>query len=101
MLVAQVKRSTQLNYVAKRILSTTASDRKPAKLNLSNTETPAKIRQAWFAPEFPVQKMTHLLDHDNHEMRDKINYMCHMYICAVYDLFLCIYTYPTSIFHNH
>ena len=71
MLVAQVKRSTPLNYVAKRILSTTASDRKPAKLNLSNTETPAKIRQAWFAPEFPVQKMTHLLDHDNHEMRQK------------------------------
>ena len=71
MLVAQVKRSTPLNYVAKRILSTTASDRKPAKLNLSNTQTPAKIRQAWFAPEFPVQKMTHLLDHDNHEMRQK------------------------------
>ena len=71
MLVAQVKRSTPLNYVAKRILSTTASDRKPAKLNLSNTETPAKIRQAWFAPEFPVQKMTQLLDHDNHEMRQK------------------------------
>merc|ERR1712029_1076431 len=38
---------------------------------MSNSETPEKIRKAWFAPEFPVPKMTHLLDHDNHEMRAK------------------------------
>ena len=71
MLVAQVKRNVPLNFVAKRILSTTTTDRKPAKLQLSNSETPEKIRKAWFAPEFPVPKMTHLLDHDNHEMRAK------------------------------
>jgi len=71
MLVAQVKRNVPLNFAAKRILSTTTTDRKPAKLQLSNSETPEKIRKAWFAPEFPVPKMTHLLDHDNHEMRAK------------------------------
>merc|ERR1712012_1412855 len=69
MLVAQIKRNVPLNFAAKRILSTTTIDRKPAKLQLSNSETPEKIRKAWFAPEFPVPKMTHLLDHDNHEMR--------------------------------
>ena len=46
---------------------------KPAKLQnkLSNTETPQKIRSKWFAPIFPVEQLKHLLDHDNHEMRDK------------------------------
>ena len=38
---------------------------------MSNTDTPEKIRQAWFTPAFPVQKLTELLDHDNHEMRQK------------------------------
>merc|ERR1711976_911024 len=71
MLVAQLKRNLPLNHVAKRILSTSTTDRKPAKLKLSNSDTPDRIRQAWFAPEFPVPKMTHLLDHDNHEMRQK------------------------------
>merc|ERR1711963_140584 len=71
MLVAHLKRNLPLNHVAKRILSTSTTDRKPAKLKLSNSETPDRIRQAWFAPEFPVPKMTHLLDHDNHEMRQK------------------------------
>merc|ERR1712004_248939 len=41
------------------------------KLNLSNVDTPEKIRQSWFAATFPVEKLTHLLDHDNHEMRQK------------------------------
>merc|ERR1711976_520946 len=71
MLVAQLKRNLPLNHVAKRILSTSATNRKPAKLKLSNSDTPDRIRQAWFGPEFPVPKMTHLLDHDNHEMRQK------------------------------
>merc|ERR1712241_1571693 len=71
MLVAQCKRNLPLNHVAKRILTTSTTDRKPAKLKLSNSDTPDRIRQAWFAPEFPVPKMTHLLDHDNHEMRQK------------------------------
>merc|ERR1712029_488313 len=38
---------------------------------MSNSETPEKIRQSWFAATFPVEKLTHLLDHDNHEMRQK------------------------------
>merc|ERR1719471_2824660 len=37
--------------------------------NLSNVDTPEKIRQSWFAATFPVEKLTHLLDHDNHQMR--------------------------------
>ena len=99
MLVAQVKRSTPLNYVAKRILSTTASDRKPAKLNLSNTETPAKIRQAWFAPEFPVQKMTQLLDHDNHEMRQKFReFISEPVMIPRYDGFFTIFFKDFSLF---
>jgi len=36
---------------------------------VSNVDAPERIRQAWFHPEFPVEKMTELLDHDNHEMR--------------------------------
>ena len=56
-----------------RVLSTSVVCQKPAKLQnkLSNTETPEKIRSKWFAPIFPVEQLKHLLDHDNHEMRDK------------------------------
>merc|ERR1711988_246914 len=36
---------------------------------LSNTMTPAEIRHSLLTPSFPVEKMTELLDHDNHEMR--------------------------------
>ena len=56
-----------------RVLSTSVICQKPAKLQnkLSNTETPEKIRSKWFAPIFPVEQLKHLLDHDNHEMRDK------------------------------
>ena len=36
---------------------------------LSNTMTPAQIRTQLLAPSFPVEKMTELLDHDNHQMR--------------------------------
>merc|ERR1712012_220653 len=71
MLVAQLKRNLPLNHVAKRILSSTSYLQKPNKLKMSNTDTPEKIRQAWFTPAFPVQKLTELLDHDNHEMRQK------------------------------
>merc|ERR1712141_379596 len=60
-----------IKSVGLRAFSTSVVTSKPQKLNLSNVDTPEKIRQAWFAPEFPVPKMTHLLDHDNHEMRDK------------------------------
>jgi len=38
---------------------------------LSNTEPPAAIRAAWQKPQFPLEQMTALLDHDNHEMRQK------------------------------
>merc|ERR1712012_1379056 len=71
MLVAQIKRNVPLNHVAKRILSTSVVTSKPQKLKLSNVDTPEKIRSSWFAPAFPVEKLTHLLDHDNHEMRQK------------------------------
>merc|ERR1712141_71576 len=60
-----------IKSVGLRAFSTSVVTSKPQKLNLSNVDTPEKIRQAWFAPEFPVPKMTHLLDHDNHEMRQK------------------------------
>jgi len=36
---------------------------------LSNTMTPAEIRHSLLTPSFPVEKMTELLDHDNHQMR--------------------------------
>merc|ERR1712012_1306638 len=71
MLVAQLKRNLPLNHVAKRILSTSVVTSKPQKLKLSNVDTPERIRSSWFAATFPVPKMTHLLDHDNHEMRQK------------------------------
>ena len=56
-----------------RVLSSSVVCQKPAKLQnkLSNTETPEKIRSKWFAPIFPIEQLKHLLDHDNHEMRDK------------------------------
>merc|ERR1719225_2592064 len=60
-----------IKSVGLRAFSTSTTDRKPAKLKLSNTETPEKIRSKWFAPIFPVEQLKHLLDHDNHEMRDK------------------------------
>merc|ERR1719187_1637203 len=31
--------------------------------------TPAEIRDKLISPSFPLDKMTHLLDHDNHQMR--------------------------------
>lgn len=38
-------------------------------VKLVNTMTPAEIRNKLMSPCFPVEKMTHLLDHDNHQMR--------------------------------
>jgi len=38
-------------------------------VKLTNTMSPADIRTKLLAPTFPVQKMTELLDHDNHQMR--------------------------------
>ena len=91
MLVAQLKRNLPLNHVAKRILSTSTTDRKPAKLKLSNSDTPDRIRQAWFAPEFPVPKMTHLLDHDNHEMRQKFReFISEPVMIPRYDFSICL-----------
>jgi len=40
-----------------------------AAAGLKNTMTPAEIRTQLLAPSFPVEKMTELLDHDNHQMR--------------------------------
>jgi len=40
-----------------------------AMVKLSNTMTPAEIRNKLLSPSFPVEKMTALLDHDNHQMR--------------------------------
>merc|ERR1719461_2709629 len=48
-----------------RLMSSAAS---PAP-KLSNTMTPAEIRHSLLSPSFPLEKMTELLDHDNHEMR--------------------------------
>merc|ERR1712004_538285 len=60
-----------IKSVGLRAFSTSVVTSKPQKLNLSNVDPPEKIRQSWFAATFPVEKLTHLLDHDNHEMRQK------------------------------
>merc|ERR1719232_525755 len=39
--------------------------------SLNNTMALSDIRQQLLAPSFPLEKMTELLDHDNHEMRQK------------------------------
>jgi acyl-CoA oxidase len=36
---------------------------------LSNRTSPTEIRSALSVPSFPVEKLTSLLDHDNHQMR--------------------------------
>jgi len=41
----------------------------PQLTKLDNTMTPADIRDKLLAPSFPIEKMTELLDHDNHQMR--------------------------------
>lgn len=51
-------------------LSTSAFVQMSAK-QLSNTDSPPNIRKSWFQPAFPVEKLTRLLDHDNHDMRKK------------------------------
>jgi acyl-CoA oxidase len=38
-------------------------------VKLNNTMTPAEIRQKLISPTFPIEKLTYLLDHDNHQMR--------------------------------
>jgi len=38
---------------------------------LKNTMTPEEIRTSLMTPSFPVEKLTALLDHDNHDMRAK------------------------------
>ncbi len=63
--------SYSLKQIIARSASTSTSSYASAKLRLSNADPPEKIRKAWFEPNFPVQKLTHLLDHDNHEMRAK------------------------------
>ena len=51
------------------------SSQKPQLMTkLSNTVSPPEIRKAWdvaASVDFNVGKLKHLLDHDNHEMRDK------------------------------
>merc|ERR1719429_157838 len=39
--------------------------------SLNNTMALSDIRQQLLAPSFPLEKMTELLDHDNHEMRQQ------------------------------
>ena len=40
------------------------------KNKFSNKKSPPELRSAdWAKPAFPVEKMTALLDHDNHQMR--------------------------------
>ena len=60
-----------IKSVGLRTFATSVVTSKPQKLKLSNVDTPEKIRNSWFAASFPVDKLTHLLDHDNHEMRQK------------------------------
>merc|ERR1719461_1048439 len=48
-----------------RLMSSAAS----AATKLNNTMTPAEIRHSLLSPSFPLEKMTELLDHDNHQMR--------------------------------
>merc|ERR1711899_653577 len=73
MLASKSKILSSAKVPLTRVLSTSVVCQKPAKLQnkLSNTETPEKIRSKWFAPIFPVEQLKPLLDHDNHEMRDK------------------------------
>ena len=52
-----LKRNSALANGAVRVLSTTSAINKPSKLQLNNAEPPEKIRQAWFAPTFPLEKM--------------------------------------------
>ena len=40
-----------------------------AMVKLSNTMTPEEIRNKLLSPSFPIEKMTALLDHDDHQMR--------------------------------
>jgi len=42
-----------------------------AAAGLTNTMSPGELRQAQEATTFDTAKMTHLLDHDNHDMRDR------------------------------
>lgn len=54
------------------LLHTSRTDPSGSNLpKLSNTEPPAAIRAAWQKPDFNLESMTHLLDHDNHDMRQK------------------------------
>lgn len=41
-------------------------------LQLDNKETPASLRESWPKSDVPVSKLKHLLEHDNHEMREKL-----------------------------
>lgn len=52
-------------------ISTSSALTNQAVKQLSNKQTPEQIRQALFQPQFPIEKLTELLDHDNHEMRKK------------------------------
>jgi len=40
-----------------------------SQMKLKNTMTPEEIRVKLATPDFPVDKLTALLDHDNHQMR--------------------------------
>ena len=42
-----------------------------AAAGLSNTMPPAELREKQKVSTFDTAKLTHLLDHDNHEMRDR------------------------------
>ncbi len=56
---------------------------------MSNQEDPPSLRGAWPEPNFDVGAMKRLLDHDNHEMRDKFRaLMRHPLFIPRYDLTL-------------
>ena len=56
---------------ASKLSSSSSSQSSEALVSLSNTSAPSELRSSWPKPAFDVAAMRHLLDHDNHEMRDK------------------------------
>lgn len=62
--------STRLSPTAAAAASSPSSPSE-ALVSLSNTSPPSELRSSWPKPDFDVAAMRHLLDHDNHDMRDK------------------------------
>eukprot|EP00096_Caligus_rogercresseyi_P010410 TRINITY_DN3784_c0_g1_i1.p1 TRINITY_DN3784_c0_g1~~TRINITY_DN3784_c0_g1_i1.p1 ORF type:complete len:704 (-),score=167.86 TRINITY_DN3784_c0_g1_i1:1824-3935(-) len=90
MIISQVPRTRQVSSIILRSRSLvtgstpqnqgqaalkTSSERKPRVLDSvirsSIQLSPPEIRSAWPEPDFPVEELRYILDHDNHEMRDR------------------------------